>query len=91
MNRCVQNYCKHWENEEALNGWLTSSNKGPEYFYCKCCQFIGKGGWTDIAKHSVTQKHKTSVKSVMGQQKLPTMSSVIGYSIEIQIKKSEIL
>lgn len=87
-----QIYCKHWENEDQFKGWLTNCKKGPEYFYCKCCQFNGKGRQTDIAKHSVIQKHVKSAKSVINQQTLQMMSSVSGYSsLETQTKKSEIL
>lgn len=87
-----QGYCHAWELEEQFKNWLTKSEKGKLYFYCKICSFNGKGGKSEIMKHASTQKHLNSLISSKNQQTLLSMPSVMGAkSAEINVKNGEII
>lgn len=87
-----QGYCQTWEQEELFKNWLTNSKKGKLYFYCKSCDFNGKGGKSEILRHASTQKHKKLVETSKNQQTLFSMPKVIGAtSLENSVKKGELL
>lgn len=87
-----QKYCPSWENEGKFKGWLSKSSKGIHYFYCKSCRCDGKGGRSEIERHSLTRKHLKSVNSFKKQQTLFNMPCTICNctKFENQIKSAEL-
>lgn len=71
-----QGYRTAWEKEDQFKNWLTQSKKGELYFYCKTCNFNGKGGKSEIGKHASTGNHKKLCASSKNQQTLFSMPSI---------------
>lgn len=87
-----QGYRTAWEKEKPFKNWLTRSKKGELYFYCKTCNFNGKGGKSEIGKHASTGNHKKLCASSKNQQTLFSMASISNAtSLDNDVKKGELL
>ncbi|RVE46071.1 hypothetical protein evm_009295 [Chilo suppressalis] len=88
-----QKYLNLWEKDQKFSGWVTKSNKGDYYFYCKSCKCDLKcgGGKKVLEKHVESTKHKSNVKGAVHQ---PTITSMLpesaSKSFTDKIKSGEI-
>lgn len=58
-----QKYLSTWETDEQFKGWLSSSSKGPNFFFCKACMCHRKGGKSELIKHFNSKVHLSAAKS----------------------------
>ncbi|XP_041978531.1 uncharacterized protein LOC121735744 isoform X1 [Aricia agestis] len=86
-------YKPDWEKDDLFEGWLSKSNKGPDFAYCKVCSCdinITRGGKNDIKRHKETKKHESNKLKIRGQQSLDQMITKKSTSLEKLVKQSEI-
>lgn len=67
-----QKYNKLWEANPLYNGWLSPSENGNLYAFCKpcACDIQIKAGKTQLDRHAKSQKHKDSCKALPTQPTL---------------------
>ena len=56
-----QKYTSAWERESSFSGWLSASDKGAYFYFCKVCNVHGAAGKSEILKHSKSQKHLSAM------------------------------
>ena len=86
-----QKYLEKWESDPKFSGWISKSDKGPMYYYCKVCGKDGKAGKSELEKHATGKKH---ISNVEARQKTVSVFSMPGFSgksrQEKQVKEGEI-
>lgn len=73
-----QKYNKLWEASPLYNRWLSPSENGNLYAFCKpCgCDILIKAGKTQLDKHAKSKKHKDSCKALPKQPTLHSLPAV---------------
>ena len=74
-NRYGCSFKDEWAIERA---WVTKSDKGPAFCFCKCCQryfSVSHAGINDVKKHENTDHHKQSIQAGKQSSILTTLCS----------------
>ena len=86
-----QKYLKKWESDPKFSGWISKSDKGPMYYFCKACGKDGKAGKSELEKHAMGMKHISNVEARQKTVSVLSMPAFSGKSRqEKQVKESEI-
>lgn len=65
-----QKYSSAWEQNSNFKKWISPSQKGQYYFYCKVCKkdYSTKGGKNDVEKHYTSNLHIKNARQINFQK-----------------------
>lgn len=87
----VHKYKSEWEKNPEFRPWLKPSKKGPDYFYCKVCNYDMKGGISAVKKHNSTDKHVNNCRVVKSSSTIvASFSKSLYVGVDKQVKEGEI-
>lgn len=81
--QCFKN---EWENLTDFKGWLTSSRKGNDYGYCKCCAKDIKvvSGKDALFKHKKSTVHQDKSRSLSRQPGIRALLSDVSANKKLE-------